>query len=176
MRSRSSSSSKAAVARTRTSSIPCPPRLEHMGRADRNHRRRAQVPASCGLAGAGSGLCAGCPRRLHRQRPRAWLRYRQSSNCSARLTTRIPTRCLAELEARVMNEANELGVGAMGFRRASVSLIGCKIAAANRLARQLLRFCGLFECWAFRQTRVYGSMPQTGAITKWLYRDPSRPA
>ena len=44
---------------------------------------------------------------------------------------------LAELEARVMNEANQLGVGAMGFG-GNVSLIGCKIAAANRLPNGLL--------------------------------------
>ena len=43
-----------------------------------------------------------------------------------------PDPALAELEARIMKEANELGVGAMGFG-GKVSLIGCKIAAANRL-------------------------------------------
>jgi len=39
---------------------------------------------------------------------------------------------LAQIESEIMEEANKLGVGAMGFG-GKASLIGCKIAAANRL-------------------------------------------
>ena len=41
--------------------------------------RRAEVHAARGLAGAGPGLRAGRARRLHRQRPRAWLRPGQGT-------------------------------------------------------------------------------------------------
>src|SRR5581483_8713349 len=43
-----------------------------------------------------------------------------------------PDPTLAKLEAEIMEEANRLGIGAMGFG-GKVSLIGCKITAANRL-------------------------------------------
>jgi fumarate hydratase class I len=78
---------------------------------------------------------------------------------------------LAELEARVMKEANELGVGAMGFG-GRVSLIGCKIAAANRLPASFFVSVA-YNCWAFRRLGVRLDAG-TGAITQWLYRDPSR--
>ena len=39
---------------------------------------------------------------------------------------------LAKLESEIMEEANRLGIGTMGFG-GQVSLIGCKVVAANRL-------------------------------------------
>ena len=45
---------------------------------------------------------------------------------------------LAELEASIMGEVNKLGIGTMGFG-GRVSLIGCKVAALNRLPGELLR-------------------------------------
>ncbi|HEX4276623.1 MAG TPA: FumA C-terminus/TtdB family hydratase beta subunit [Bryobacteraceae bacterium] len=80
---------------------------------------------------------------------------------------------LAELEARIMKEANELGVGAMGFG-GRISLIGCKIAAANRLPASFFVSVA-YNCWAFRRLGVRLDAA-TGAITQWLYRDPSRAA
>ena len=56
---------------------------------------------------------------------------------------------------------------------ASVSLIGCKIAAANRLPASFFVSVA-YECWAFRRLGVRLDA-ENGAITKWLYRDPSRP-
>jgi fumarate hydratase class I len=79
---------------------------------------------------------------------------------------------LAELEARVMQEANELGIGAMGFG-GRVSLIGCKIIAANRLPASFFVSVA-YDCWAFRRLGVRLDA-QTGAITSWLYRDPAQP-
>jgi fumarate hydratase class I len=78
---------------------------------------------------------------------------------------------LAELEDRIMREANTLGVGPMGFG-GGVSLIGCKIAAANRLPASFFVSVA-YECWAFRRLGVRLDAA-TGAITKWLYRDPER--
>jgi fumarate hydratase class I len=71
-----------------------------------------------------------------------------------------------------MHEANELGVGAMGFG-GRVSLIGCKIAAANRLPASFFVSVA-YDCWAFRRLGVLLDA-KDGAITQWLYRDPSRP-
>jgi fumarate hydratase class I len=71
-----------------------------------------------------------------------------------------------------MEEANKLGVGAMGFG-GKASLIGCKIAAANRLPASFFVSVA-YECWAFRRLGVRLDAA-TGAITKWLYRDPARP-
>src|SRR5690349_22007565 len=71
-----------------------------------------------------------------------------------------------------MEEANKIGVGAMGFGGKS-SLIGCKIGAANRLPASYFVSVA-YNCWAFRRLGVRLDA-QTGAITKWLYRDPARP-
>ncbi len=79
---------------------------------------------------------------------------------------------LAKLEAEIMEEANRLGIGAMGFG-GNVSLIGCKIAAANRLPASFFVSVA-YECWAFRRLGVKLDA-SSGAITGWLYRDPSRP-
>ena len=79
---------------------------------------------------------------------------------------------LAQLEARIMEEANRLGVGAMGFG-GNASLIGCKIGAANRLPASYFVSVA-YDCWAFRRLGVRLDTG-TGAITKWLYRDPERP-
>jgi fumarate hydratase class I len=79
---------------------------------------------------------------------------------------------LAKLEAEIMEEANRLGVGAMGFG-GKVSLIGCKITAANRLPASFFVSVA-YDCWAFRRLGVRLDS-SSGAITEWLYRDPERP-
>lgn len=79
---------------------------------------------------------------------------------------------LARLEAEVMEEANRLGVGAMGFG-GKASLIGCKVTAANRLPASFFVSVA-YDCWAFRRLGVLLDV-ETGAITKWLYRDPDQP-
>jgi fumarate hydratase class I len=78
---------------------------------------------------------------------------------------------LAKLEAEIMEEANRLGVGPMGFGGKS-SLIGCKITAANRLPASFFVSVA-YECWAFRRLGIRLDA-ENGAITKWLYRDPAR--
>jgi fumarate hydratase class I len=59
----------------------------------------------------------------------------------------------------------------MGFG-GKASLIGCKIAAANRLPASFFVSVA-YDCWAFRRLGMRLDA-QTGAITKWLYRDPER--
>jgi len=82
-----------------------------------------------------------------------------------------PDPALAKLEADVMEEANRLGVGAMGFG-GRASLIGCKVMAANRLPASFFVSVA-YDCWAFRRLGVRLDA-QTGAINGWLYRDPER--
>jgi fumarate hydratase class I len=79
---------------------------------------------------------------------------------------------LARLEAEILAEANQLGVGAMGFG-GGVSLIGCKIMAANRLPASFFVSVA-YDCWAFRRLGVRLDA-KTGAINRWLYRDPAQP-
>src|SRR5437016_4136143 len=82
-----------------------------------------------------------------------------------------PNPVLAKLEADIMQEANKIGVGAMGFGGKS-SLIGCKIAAANRLPASFFVSVA-YDCWAYRRLGVRLDA-SSGAITQWLYRDPAR--
>jgi fumarate hydratase class I len=84
-----------------------------------------------------------------------------------------PDSRLAELEASIMGEVNTLGIGTMGFG-GRVSLIGCKIAAANRLPASFFVSVA-YNCWAFRRLGVVLDA-RSGAIIRWLYRDPSIPA
>lgn len=83
-----------------------------------------------------------------------------------------PDERLAALEAEIMRTVNTLGIGPMGFG-GQVSLIGCKIGALNRLPASFFVSVA-YDCWAFRRLGVVlnGS---TGAIERWLYRDPAVP-
>jgi len=80
---------------------------------------------------------------------------------------------LAELEASIMGEVNKLGIGTMGFG-GRVSLIGCKIGVQNRLPASFFVSVA-YDCWAFRRLGVLLD-GKTGAISRWLYRDPANPA
>ena len=84
-----------------------------------------------------------------------------------------PDSRLAELETSIMGEVNKLGIGTMGFG-GRVSLIGCKIAALNRLPASFFVSVA-YNCWAFRRLGVVLDAG-TGDIKRWLYRDPSVPA
>ena len=75
---------------------------------------------------------------------------------------------LAELETRVMANADKLGIGAMGFGGAA-TLLGCKIGAMNRLPASFFVSVA-YNCWAFRRLGVRLD-PATGAIKEWLFRD-----
>jgi fumarate hydratase class I len=148
-----------------------PANLERLGRADRNLEgvRKCLLHAVWQAQGQGCapgalGVCIGSDRAHGYDIAKEQL-FRTLDDVN-------PDTRLADLEARVMAEANELGVGAMGFG-GKVSLIGCKIAAANRLPASFFVSVA-YECWAFRRLGIRLDS-ENGAITKWLYRDPSRP-
>jgi fumarate hydratase class I len=79
---------------------------------------------------------------------------------------------LAALEASIMSTVNDLDIGPMGFG-GKVTLIGCKIAALNRLPASFFVSVA-YDCWAFRRLGVVLDR-ERGSITRWLYRDPSNP-
>jgi fumarate hydratase class I len=148
-----------------------PANLEHLGRADRNLEgvRKCLLHAVWQAQGQGCapgalGVCIGSDRAHGYDVAKEQL-FRTLDDVN-------PDPRLAELEARVMEEANTLGVGTMGFG-GKVSLIGCKIGAANRLPASFFVSVA-YECWAFRRLGIRLDA-KDGAITKWLYRDPSRP-
>src|SRR5579871_2508023 len=150
-------------------SLPC--ELDHLGRADRNIEgvRKAILHAVWQAQGQGCapgavGVCIGSD-RAHG--------YDLAKNQLFRTLDDVnPHPDLAKLEAEIMDEANRIGVGAMGFG-GKVSLIGCKICAANRLPASFFVSVA-YDCWAYRRLGVRLDA-SSGAITQWLYRDPSRP-
>ena len=150
-------------------SLPC--NLDHLGRADRNLEgvRKCILHAVWQAQGQGCapgalGVCIGSDRAHGYELAKHQL-FRTLDDGN-------PDPQLAALEAEIMAEANQLGVGAMGFG-GKVSLIGCKIAAANRLPASFFVSVA-YDCWAFRRLGVRLDAIN-GAITKWLYRDPDRP-
>ena len=149
--------------------VPCT--LDRLGRADRNLEgvKKCILHAVWQAQGQGCapgalGVCIGADRAQGYNIAKQQL-FRTLDDTNPDLT-------LAKLENEIMDEANKLGVGAMGFG-GKASLIGCKIAAANRLPASFFVSVA-YDCWAFRRLGVMIDA-QSGAITKWLYRDPSRP-
>ena len=76
-----------------------------------------------------------------------------------------PTEELAKLERDVLNTANELGIGPMGFG-GKTTLLGVKICAANRLPASFFVSVS-YMCWAYR--RQGATLNGAGEIQKWLY-------
>ncbi|OAI53020.1 fumarate hydratase [Planctomycetaceae bacterium SCGC AG-212-F19] len=73
---------------------------------------------------------------------------------------------LALLEARILDEANRLGIGPMGFG-GRLTLGGCKIGARNRLpASHFITVA--YMCWAFRRRGVI--LDESGNVAQWLYQ------
>jgi fumarate hydratase class I len=149
-------------------SVPC--QLDHLGRADRNLEgvRKCILHAvwkaqGLGCAPGAIGVCIGSDRAHGYELAKGQL-FRTLDDVNADET-------LAKLESEIMQEANKLGVGAMGFG-GKASLIGCKITAANRLPASFFVSVA-YDCWAFRRLGVRLDAA-TGAITRWLYRDPER--
>ena len=150
-------------------SLPC--ELEHMGKAGRDLAgvRKCLLHAVWQAQGQGCapgalGVCIGSDRGHG---------YVLAKNQLFRTLDDVnPNPLLAELEASVMEEANKIGVGAMGFG-GKASLIGCKVTAANRLPASFFVSVA-YDCWAFRRLGVRLDAT-TGKINEWQYRDPMEP-
>jgi fumarate hydratase class I len=150
-----------------------PAELDHLGRADRSLEgvRKCILHAVWKAQGKGCspgavGVCVGGDRTsgyLHAKEQ--LFRTLDDTNPDPRL---------ANLESAIMEEANRLTVGPMGFS-GKASLIGCKIGALNRLPASFFVSVA-YDCWAFRRLGVRLDA-RTGAIKLWLYREdaPSKP-
>jgi fumarate hydratase class I len=75
---------------------------------------------------------------------------------------------LAELESYIMDKANTLGIGTMGFG-GEATLLGCKVGSANRLPASFFVSVA-YNCWAFRRLGVK-LHAETGEIQSWFYKD-----
>jgi fumarate hydratase class I len=149
-------------------SLPC--ELDHLGRAGRDLAgvKKCILHAVWQAQGQGCapgalGVCIGSD-RAHGYALAKMQLFRTLDDTN-------PCAELAKLESEIVEEANKLGIGAMGLG-GGVALIGCKITAANRLPASFFVSVA-YDCWAFRRLGVKLDA-RTGAITGWLYRDPSR--
>ena len=91
---------------------------------------------------------------------------------------------LAKLEDEIMDEANRIGVGAMGFG-GKASLIGCKIVRGQPAAGELLRLGGLrllgvpaagraLGCLEWRDHALAVSRSDRAGASAWRVRRVSR--
>src|SRR4249920_27847 len=149
-----------------------PQELPNLGRADRSLEgvRKCILHAVWNAQGKGCapgavGVCVGGDRTSGYVNAKEQL-FRTLDDVN-------PDPRLADLEASIMGEVNKLGIGAMGFG-GRVSLIGCKIGVQNRLPASFFVSVA-YDCWAFRRLGVVLDAG-SGAIKKWLYRDPANPA
>jgi fumarate hydratase class I len=149
-----------------------PAELDHLGRADRSLDgvRKCILHAVWKAQGKGCapgavGVCVGGDRTsgyLHAKEQ--LFRTLDDTNPDPRL---------AAIEDAVMDAANQLTVGPMGFG-GQTSLIGCKIGALNRLPASFFVSIA-YDCWAFRRLGVTLDA-RSGAIASWLYRDADKPS
>jgi fumarate hydratase class I len=150
-------------------SVPC--ELPHLGRADRtlDGLRKCILHAVWQAQGKGCspgaiGVCVGGDRTSGYEHAKLQL-FRTLDDAN-------PDPRLSELEQYIMHAANTFGIGTMGFG-GSVTLIGCKIGAINRLPASYFVSVA-YDCWAFRRLGMVLDA-RTGAIRRWLYRDEKTP-
>ncbi len=149
-----------------------PAELDHLGRADRTLEgvRKCILHAVWKAQGKGCapgavGVCIGGDRTsgyLHAKEQ--LFRTLDDTNPDPRL---------AAIEDAVMDAANQLTIGPMGFG-GQTSLIGCKIGALNRLPASFFVSVA-YDCWAFRRLGVVLDA-RSGAIASWLYREGDTPS
>ena len=72
---------------------------------------------------------------------------------------------LASMEKEIVEVANELGIGPMGFG-GKTTLLACKIGTLNRLPASYFVSVS-YMCWAYRRQGV--ELNDQGKILRWLY-------
>jgi len=75
---------------------------------------------------------------------------------------------LAQLESQIMNEANGLNIGPMGFG-GKFTIGCCKIGLRNRLPASFFVSIA-YMCWAYRRRGVV--LNSSGDVVTWLYQTP----
>ncbi len=149
-----------------------PAELPHLGKAGRDLDgvRKCILHAVWQAQGQGCsagalGVCIGGDRTTGYQQAKEQL-FRTLDDTN-------PDSQLARLEEYIMQAANTLGIGTMGFG-GGVTLIGCKVGVLNRLPASFFVSVA-YDCWAFRRLGVVLDA-KTGATIRWLYRDEKEPA
>jgi len=79
-----------------------------------------------------------------------------------------PVRELAQLEAQIMEEANDLTIGPMGFG-GKFTIGCCKIGLRHRLPASFFVSIA-YMCWAYRRRGMI--MDMNGNVVDWLYQKP----
>ena len=82
-----------------------------------------------------------------------------------KIPDRNPIPDLDKLEQDIVNTANALGIGPMGFG-GKTTLLGVKIGVANRLPASFFVSVS-YMCWAYRRQGV--EIAADGKINRWLY-------
>lgn len=144
-----------------------PQELPGLGRADRDLDgvRKCLMHAVYQAQGQGCstgylGVCIGGDRTSGYEAAKLQL-FRKADDVN-------PNPELAELERYIVENANKLGIGTMGFG-GKETLLGCKVGVMNRLPASFFVSVA-YECWAFRRLGVVLD-PVTGEIRRWLYRE-----
>lgn len=144
-----------------------PTELEHLGKAGRNLEgvRKCILHAVWQAQGHGCsigvvGVCIGGDRTSGYDFAKMQL-FRTLDDVN-------PEPKLAELEQYILENADKLQIGTMGFGGNS-TLIGCKIGVLNRLPASFFVSVA-YECWAFRRQGVILDA-KTGSIKRWLYKE-----
>lgn len=81
-------------------------------------------------------------------------------------TNHIPE--LAKLEEYILENANKLGIGTMGFG-GETTLLGCKIGVMNRIPASFFVSVA-YNCWAFRRLAISVDASM-GTISEWKYQE-----
>jgi fumarate hydratase, class I len=76
-----------------------------------------------------------------------------------------PDPVLDALERRVVEKANQSGIGPMGFG-GKTTILACKIGTQNRLPASFFVSIA-YMCWAYR--RRGANLDEGGSVTEWLY-------
>ncbi|MEK3806115.1 fumarate hydratase [Bacillus sp. FSL H8-0547] len=83
-----------------------------------------------------------------------------------------PNQDLQRLEEYIVDKANKLGIGTMGFG-GEATLLGCKVGVMNRIPASFFVSVA-YNCWAYRRLGVTIDAG-SGAIQDWLYQEGDRP-
>jgi fumarate hydratase class I len=149
-----------------------PAELDHLGRADRSLDGVRKCILHAVWKAQGKGCSPGAVGvSVGGDRTSGYLHAKEQ--LFRTLDDTNPDPRLAALESAIMEEANKLSVGPMGFS-GQTSLIGCKIGAQNRLPASFFVSVA-YDCWAFRRLGVRVDA-ETGGITEWLYREGTTPS
>ncbi len=85
-----------------------------------------------------------------------------------RVDDRNPDPELDALEQEILEKANRMHIGPMGFS-GNATLLGCKIGKSHRVPASFYVSVA-YNCWAYRRLGVLLE-PEGGSITSWQYRD-----